>query len=376
MTIPIASRRLLTVLLGLAVMTVAAGCELEEIALDQLNVSANVDMANPDASETVKLDIPFSGQRLVVHNPIGEIEIKTTEDPGYVAVRPKIRVDAAKNVKAMELDDLQIKTSSTSDEIRIRVTTAIDSVRNAPDRNWQQLDGRPVGWVDFQIQLPQEAAVNLKQNLGSIVVNDFRGDLTATTNVGGIEVRNADTTSLSLRSEVGTLAVVESSVGNELALHSSAGQARVADVQFGQAEINTQAGEVNVKDVQGQSLDVSTQLGEIDVIRADVRELDLSSQMGEIDLQANRVFQADVRNQWGEIEVRLPSGNVPRIRASTQAGRVDVLRLPQPYRSSLQRGGSWLGESIDLNPSGAQAMLNLKTQLGDIQIVFPDTASQ
>jgi len=378
MSISIASRRLLTVLLGLAVMAVAAGCELEEIALDQLdvNVSANVNMADPDASETVVSDIPFSGQRLVVTNPIGGIEIKTAEDPGYVAVRPTIRVDATKNVKNMELSDLNIRTEQRADETRIRVTTAIDSVRNAPDRNRQQSDGQPVGWVDFRIQLPQAADVNLNQNLGSIAVSDFRGDLTATTDVGKIEVRNADTTALSLRTEVGKLAVVESSVDNELTLESSAGQARVADVQFGQAEVNTQAGEVIVKDVRGQSLDVSTQMGKIGIVEAEVTELDLSSQMGEIGLQDNRVSQGVVRNRWGEIDVRLSSGDVPRIQASTQAGGVDVLRLPQPYRSSLQRGGAWLGESIDLNPTDAQARLDLKTQLGDIQIVFPDTVSQ
>lgn len=377
MTFAMAPRRLLMLALALAAATVAVGCELQEAALDQLDVNAsvNVDMADPDASETVTSDISFSGQRVVVNNPIGQIEIETADDPGYVAVRPTIRVDATKNVKNMELSDLNIRTEQRADETRIRVTTAIDSVRNAPEADLQELDGRPVGWVDFQIQLPQDAAVNLSQNMGSIVVNDFRGDLTAMTDLGEIEVRNADTTALRLRTEVGTLAVVESSADNELTLESSAGQARVADVRFGQAEVNTQAGAVNLKDVRGQRLDVSTQMGEIDVIGAEVTELSLSSQMGEIGLQDALTSQGTVRTQWGGIDVRLPSEAVPRIRASTQAGGIDVFRLPQPYRSSLQRGGSWLGESIDLNPTDARGTLDLKTQLGDIQIVFPDTAS-
>lgn len=378
MTLDTAPRHLLTLVLALSLITVAAGCELQEAALDQLDVEAsvNVDMADPDASATVTSDIPFSGQRIVVDNPLGAIDIETVEDPGYVAVRPTIRVEAVKNVKGMDLSDLQVRTEQRADETRIRVTTAIDSLRNAPDDEAAPSADKPLGWVDFHIRLPQDAVVTLSQNVGPINAVGFRGELTATTDVGEIQVRNAETAAMSLRTEVGTLSVASSSIDGDLVLESSAGKARVADVRFGQAEIETQAGEANIKDVRGRSLQVSTQLGEISVVGAEVTELDLSSQMGEISLQDTRSSQGNVRTQWGRINVKLGLDAVPRIRASTQAGGVSVYRLPPAYRSALQRGGSWLGESIELNPADARGELDLKTQLGDIQIVFPEATLQ
>ncbi len=376
MTLPMASRQLMTVLLSLAVVGVAAGCELEELALDRLNVSAsaNVDLSDPDASETVTSDIPFSGQRIVLDNPLGRIEIETVEDPGYVAVRPTIHLEATKNVKGMKLDDLRIATDATSDEIRVRVTTTIESARNATDDRSREA-GEPVGWVDVKVRLPEEAVVTLRQNLGSITVNGFRGELSATTDLGQIEVRNADTTAISLRTELGSLSVADSTVDGDLRLETSAGEAQLLNVRFGQAKIDTQAGEVDVKDARGRRLAIATQVGEIDVANADVEQLDLSSQMGEISLQATRVTRGSVRTQWGEIDVRLPSGEVPRIRASTQAGGVDVYRLPTSLRAALQQRGSWLGEGIEFDPANARGTLELTAQLGDIQIVFPKTTS-
>ena len=374
MNAPIVPRRLLTLALALVVGLVAAGCELEDLALNRLNVNAsvNVDTSNPDATETVTTDIPFSGQRVVVDNPIGGIAIETVEDPGYVAVRPTMRIEASKNVKGMALDDLRIHTDRTPDETRIRVTTAIKSARNDVENRAREAD-EPLGWVDFTIRLPEAAVVTLRQDMGSIRVTNFRGELTATTDIGDIEIRNAETAAMSLRTELGSLSLRRTTIQENLTLTSTAGEVEVRDVQFGQAEIDTQAGEVQVRGVRGQRLEISTQLGEIDVIAAEVTQLDLASQMGEIGLRDSRITQGDVRTQWGEIDVRLPSGPFPRIRASTQAGEVDVHRLPSSLRAALQQRGSWLGEGIDLNPPDAQGMLDLKTQLGEIQIVFPET---
>lgn len=376
MTVPIAPRRLLTVALGLAVVLVAAGCELEELALDRLNVNvaASVDLSDPDATETVTSDLPFSGQRIVVDNPIGAIHVETVEDPGYVAVRPAIHVEATKNVKGMALEDLRIETHSTADEIRMRVTTAIESARNDTEGRAREA-GEPIGWIDFKIRLPEAAVVTLRQNVGEITAHNFRGELTATADLGEIEVRNAQASELNLRTELGSLSVTDSAIEGDLNLESTAGEAQMRNVQFGRAEIDTQAGEVVVKGARGQSLEIATQMGEIDVMHTDVAQLDLASQMGEIGLQDSRVDQGDVRTQWGEIDVRLPSGDVPRIRASTQAGGVDVYRLPASLRSALQRRGSWLGEGIELSPADARGTLELRTQLGDIQIVFPKAES-
>lgn len=377
MTVTMAPRHLLTLVLGLAVMLVTAGCDVEELVLERLNVNAsvNVDMSDPDASETVTSDIPFSGQRVVVDNPIGHIAIETVDDPGYVAVRPMLHIEATKNVKGMDLADLQIQTTRTPEETRIRVTTTIESARNEADPNGSRGDEERIGWVDFKIRLPEAALVTLRQNAGSIVVSNFRGELTAATDLGEIEVRNAAAAEMNLRTELGSLSVADSTIDGDLIMESTAGEAKLTNVQFGQAEIDTQAGDVDVKGARGQSLEVVTQMGEIDVVDADVARLDLSSQMGEIGLHDSRVTQGDLRTQWGEINVRLPSGAVPRIRASTQAGGVDVFRLPISLRSALQQRGSWLGEGIELTPAGAQATLDLKTQLGDIRIVFPESRS-
>lgn len=368
-------RRLVLGALGVALATLAAGCNLEEIALDRLNVDASVsvDMSAPDARETITSDIPFSGQRLVVDNPIGQIAIETVEDPGYVAVRPTIHVEATKSVKGMDLDQLRIQTEQTADETRIRVTTAIPTVRNTPEQ--ARRSGEPIGWVDFKIRLPQAAVVTLHQSAGSIVVDTFRGELTATTELGNIDVRNATTSALSLRSKLGTLSVAQSTVDGDLSLETSAGVIQVSNVRFNRAEADTQAGEVSVQNVRGQGLDVSTQFGEIDVAEAELSQLDLASQMGEIHLQDSRIATGTLSTQWGEITVQVRPDAVPRIRAETQAGAVDVYRLPETLRASLHRRGSWLGESLELAPSDAQGTLDLATQLGDVQIVFPRATS-
>lgn len=354
-------------LLGMMLLGLT-GCRLGE-GVNTL-IQGTIDFEHYDESERLSWSIPYDGQRLIITNLLGRIEVEGRAEPGYVAVRPTVELVAVKKVRGLELEAISVEVEVEPDEIRI--TT------DFPPQMGRRLEGFPprlkdeVGWVEFSVSVPANVELMLEQDVGDIAVRGLEGQnrLSASTGVGRIEVEGAKLIELMLKSDAGEVAVRDVQA-TELAVDTAVGELSLHGAQFERAKLTSDTGGIAIVEVGGKSLTVSTDLGGISLNDIRVSRLKAVTDMGGITFKLSRAlaepFTGELSADMGGLTVEIPAEISLRIEAQTEFGRVSLFGAAG---TSVNRRGTWPGEVLTLLLGDGLSRLKLSTDMGGIEIII------
>jgi len=340
-------------------LLIASGCNLTRITMDM------IDLEHYDESETVSYEIPYSGQPIIVENPIGRIAVEGAAEPGYVAVRPFVRVEATKKARGLELEKIKVIVEGDEQEIRIRTELPGRMGRLA---QLIPLRIEEVGWVEYALVVPQGAQIFLDQGAGFIKISRFQGELEASTDLGEISVGDSEFTRLKLESDAGSLTVTDSSA-DRLQMETDLGGLHLMNVTFSSGRLSSDAGSLSLLGVEGDELKASTELGAITLAEGRLRSFRLETEAGSVELEGVAFEKGKVTTELGGIRVKLPSETSALVEARTQFGKIRLRGVKGDSEEiQAQWGGSWPGRRLTLLLKEGRSKLELSTQLGSIAI--------
>lgn len=338
---------------------IASGCNVTRITMDM------IDLENYDKSESTTYEVPYSGQPIRVENPLGRIVVQSAKEPGYVAVRPFVRVEAVKKVRKLELKKIKVIIEADEGEIRIRTELPGRMGRLA---QLIPLRIEEVGWVEYVLVIPQGARVFLDQGAGFIKISRFQGELEASTDLGEISVDDSAFTRLKLESDAGSLTVTNSSA-DQLQLSTDLGEVHLIDVAFSSGKLSSDAGSIALFGVEGDELRASTELGAITLSKGRLRGFHLETEAGSVELVGVAFEQGGVNTELGGIRVRLPAESSVLVDARTQFGKIRLRGVKGDSKEIQARwGGAWPGKRLTLLLKDGKSRLELTTELGGIEI--------
>lgn len=246
--------------------------------------------------------------------------------------------------------------------------------------------------VDFEIELPQQVAVDLdlvageaevtglraavkvQSRFGDLRLQDLEGPLTAELSAGAIEASGvgADGETLTLQSRFGDLSVSDARGG--LDLRTDSGSLSAERVRAGGQAIVlvSRFGDLRLRDAQGGDCRLENQTGEISLDQVTCAgDLSLKAQIGDLNLEAVQARSAEVQQRAGEIRWqggRLDGG----LQVDGGTGEIDLGRvLAARYALSNEAGDITIALPADIGLD-----LDLRSQAGEVDSDFhPDRAS-
>lgn len=134
--------------------------------------------------ETIEETVPFAaGSLLQVENTNGSIEISVWErGEVHIVAEKKVRTRGGQD-PAEVLEALQVIIEQTSDGVRI------DTEHPRRERGWW--DRGVSSSVDYRIQVPSDANLDVETVNGKVTVDGVHGDLTLGSTNGGITVEDS-----------------------------------------------------------------------------------------------------------------------------------------------------------------------------------------
>ncbi len=353
--------------LVLAVLGASLGCDVKKWVISL------VKLEKFDKSETVTKEIPYSGERIFIESEIGTISIKGMQDVGFVPVRPFIIVEAVKKVRGIDLSKVAVTFEENTSKREIHIQSLLGSKGRSLNLKGGALPKVEdnIGWVEYTIRVPQNASLSLHQDMGSIEISGFKGDVTASMNVGRVKIENSIINKLTLKTDVGDLKVSKSTI-REISMAAQLGDVHVEEVKnVASAKLSSSAGIVSVIGSAGKGLIVSNQgEGSIKVMQSDFEEVRLSTQAGGITFSQSKTRDGQLSTQFGGITFELSSRESLRLAAQTQFGGIRLRGQDRTVKTSWS--GFWPGKQVMLTVGGGQDQMTLSTQVGSIRISFID----
>lgn len=343
---------------GTFLLIVSAGCDLANVSL------GSIDLEKFDASEVITQEIPYSGQDIVLENLLGKIVVEGVE----TAVRPILRLEGVKKVRGIKLEEVQISIEQDLGEIRIRSDLPSQVRRNL--KIFPPHIEDEVGWVEFTLQVPQEARLNLDQRVGTIEISDFRGELEAATQLGKVSVSHSTLSTLTLVSQAGPIHVSDTSA-HQMSVSTQFGELELSDAVFTSARLSVEAGSLAITNIQGEKLTATTQAGSIRISKSHLESVVLKTQAGSLELEVTGLKEGKLSAQFGDIHVEIPQVAASLgVEAKTQLGGIKLFGLESKSGAQLMWGGAWPGQTLTFRLGNDPGVLELSTQLGSIEIQF------
>jgi len=344
-------------------------------------ILGSLDLERYDASEALTQEIPYGGERIVVDVALGKVVIRGREEPGYVAWRPFLGIQAVKKVRGLKLEDVTLRITQEEGTIHIRSDVRADWIGRRLKLLPPGAEER-VGWVELALSVPPGAALTVDVEAGTLDVEGIQGELSASVQLGKIVVRDSGLSSLEMRSEAGDLRAQGLSA-ERLEARSQMGSIVLSDAAVGSAVLSSELGDVTVDGMRGAELQVSTQMGSVTVRNSRWEGVRLESQLGGILVEDTEPGGGWVSTQMGGIRVALSPDEPLTIRAETQMGRIRLRGAERALPSEAVRWESaWPGQALTLRLGAAPGEgpqrsenLRLSTQVGSIEIVLIPSAS-
>lgn len=210
-----------------------------------------------DVVEIEQRSLPFAAnERLVIHNPHGNIYIKTAWNQNAIFMT------AQKHANTLEqLPKIQIKETRRHGELHLE--TVIDTSTKKAS-------------VDYILIIPETACINLKTETGSIKIKKTCGPITAQTTTGNITIYSAEKTVQAQVQEKGNITI-----------HNA----------YEAVEAQTCKGNITLNNTHA-SIAASTNHGTIHVQATKIpstASIDLSTHSGNIELQTPKNIHADIK---------------------------------------------------------------------------------
>ena len=330
--------RRLALLAGSLLALGIGGCDLADFTLGA------IDLERYDASEALTQEIPYGGERIVVDVALGKVVVRGRAEPGYVAWRPFLGIEAVKKVRGLKLEDVTLGITRDEETIFIRSNIVGEAIGRRLKALPPGVEER-VGWVELTLSVPPGAPLVLDVEAGTVEVVGLRSER------------------LEVRSELGSIALREGALT--------------------QAVLASELGDVTVERSSGAELKASTQMGSVVVRHSRWESVRLESGLGDVVLESTEPGGGWARTQMGSLRIALSPDEPLTIRAETQVGRIRLRGAEEALPGEAVRWESaWPGQALTLR-LGETAQegyepskrLRLSTEVGSIEIVLLPSAS-
>lgn len=266
-------------------------------------------LAGPDPTTLLARQDEQEWSRRFDIGPDGSLEL--TNVSGDIIVRggdtDQVQVEAVKRVHAAgseaarrrQLESVEIQVAHTAN--RLRIHTRYDQTgRRDRDINVS---------VDFEVIVPQAAAVSVKSVSGDVEVENVRGEARAESVSGNVGIRNAER--LILAKSVSGGVEVESTKGaGELELSSVSGNVRVRGLEASRCDLNSTSGDIEITEAACGRASLDTVSGDVLYIGALIRSgrYEFKSHSGDVRIviPEDVGFEIDAQSFSGEIESDFP----------------------------------------------------------------------
>src|SRR3984893_10725413 len=203
---------------------------------------APVEAANPGQQE-VSRDFQKTltlgpGQSFRIENKFGEVRVHG-ESSRDVKVSATIRVQAASPEQAASYSQkIQIEVEPGSDGVRVRTIYPND------DNKWFHLGKNASYSVNYDITLPSDAALFVKNSFGSVTTAGVRGRTDIDNSHGSLTVRAAG--AARLNNSFGSI----DGAGGDTFINDNNGSVQASEIK-GALDLRNRFGSITVRDVQG-----------------------------------------------------------------------------------------------------------------------------
>ncbi|MFC1726881.1 DUF4097 family beta strand repeat-containing protein, partial [candidate division KSB1 bacterium] len=278
-----------------------------------------------------------NGGSLYVKNVTGDIKITGWN-------KDKIEIDM---VRKGRRDDIEVYIDRRGNRIDIEV--------DYPDRdyrdNWSGRNNS--GSVHFNISVPVETELELKNATGDIIVSKINSRIEANTATGDVEIREIKG---NVYGHTATGAVKLYDIDGEVDGHSATG--RISIKNTGDVKAHCATGRIDILNTNGSDVDASVSTGDIEIELENVNErgrYDFSSSTGDVMLVIPANTKADItarakpRNFSSDFDIFEDEDDRYRNRRSRYYNR----NSRRTYHGVLNGGG---------------ARIDLSTSSGDLDI--------
>jgi hypothetical protein len=166
-------------------------------------------------------------------------------------------------------DKVEADLSSTSDQRRVDIRTHTLS---------PQPPGSDESKVDYDLTVPAGVSVTINSATAPITIENFSGDLSLSSDTGGLTLRNLSNSHLHLRNVAGPVVISDVS-GASLDVTSTSGSVQLTNVAGPSVTVGTAGGGItwNGDFAGGGSYVLTTHSGEIDVTLPATASVDLTA---------------------------------------------------------------------------------------------------
>ena len=237
-----------------------------------------------------------AGQSVHVEHKFGEVKVHG-ESGREVKISATIRAQASSHDEAQSFaDKIQIEVQQSGDGITIRT--------NYPEeKTWFHLSKHSSWSVNYDIAMPSDAALAVRNSYGSVEVNQVRGVLDIENGFGSMTVRDAGPARLN--NSFGSIELTGAS-GNS-SVNNKNSSVQVADIK-GTLDVQDRFGSITVRNVQGA---VTIGGGNGSITLSDAAAATVTTSFGGV----------DARNIRGDLSIHDNNGNVE---VSSIAGALDI----------------------------------------------------
>ena len=339
---PTGNLRRVALIVGSLLSVGLGGCNLADFTLGA------IDLERYDAQETLTQEIPYGGERIAISVALGKVVVRGREEPGYVAWRPLLGIEAAKKIRGLKLEDVTLEITREEGTISIRSDLVAERIGRRLKALPPGVEER-VGWVELTLFVPPGAPLVIDVGAGTVDVVGLRSER------------------LEVRSGLGSIALRDSLIT--------------------QVVLASEMGDVTVETTSGVELRASTQMGSVRVRNSRWESVQLESDLGDVVLEGTRTGGGWARTDMGSIRAALFGDEPLRVRAATRMGRIRLRGAERVLPAEAVRwGAAWPGQTLtlQLGPGAAPdppdpedeggtrriRTLQLSTELGNIEIVL------
>jgi hypothetical protein len=238
-----------------------------------------------------------AGQSVRIEHKFGEVRVHG-ESGREVKISASIRAQASSHDEAESfVQKIQIEVQQTGEGVRIR------TIYPDEERSWFRASKRSSYSVNYEIGMPVDAPLNVRNSFGSVDSSGIRGALDIENSHGSITVRDAGPARLN--NSFGSIELT-GAAGNST-VNDNNGSVQVSDVK-GTLDVRNRFASITTRNIQGA---VTINGGNGNVTLFDAASANINTSFGSV----------EARNIRGDLFIRDNNGNVE---FSNVSGAADI----------------------------------------------------
>src|SRR6266699_3837218 len=273
-----------------------------------------------DFQKTVTLG---AGQSVSVEHKFGEVKLHG-EGGREVKISATIRVQASSREEAESFaQKIQIEVQQSSEGVRIK------TIYPEEEKRWFHLSKSSSWSVSYDIGMPSDAPLAVRNSFGSITTRNIQGAATITGGNGAVTL--TDAASANITTSFGS--VDARNIRGDLSIRDNNGNVEISSIG-GAADITNSFGNVTFSDVRGR-VNCTTNNGRVKGSSVTGASVTIRDSFGNIELDTiTGALTAETSN--GKVSVRDARGSVE---LKSSFGAIEASNIPKGIRAVTGNGG-------------------------------------